>query len=44
MQWIEEHFQYEIRLDQMAGDVHLPNRMLPAFFIKRQVEALRITS
>lgn len=23
MQWVEEHFKYEIRLDQMAADVHL---------------------
>ncbi|WP_339789001.1 hypothetical protein NSQ38_10405 [Paenibacillus sp. FSL R7-0313] len=38
MRWIEEHFEYEMRLDQMAADVHLstcPNRMLPVFFIKR---------
>ncbi|MEK3704563.1 AraC family transcriptional regulator [Paenibacillus sp. FSL R7-0198] len=23
MQWVEEHFKYEIRLDQIAADVHL---------------------
>ncbi|WP_405130815.1 hypothetical protein MHB43_27060 [Paenibacillus sp. FSL H8-0317] len=43
MRWIEEHFEYEMRLDQMTAEVYLLNRMLPAFFIKRQVAALRNT-
>ncbi|MCL6662374.1 MULTISPECIES: AraC family transcriptional regulator [Paenibacillus] len=44
MQWIEEHFKYEIRLDQMAADVHLSKSYAYRIFIKTQVAALRNTS
>ncbi|WP_235193915.1 hypothetical protein [Paenibacillus sp. FSL R5-192] len=44
MWWIEKHLDYEIRLGKMAADVHLSKSYVSAFFIKRQVAALRITS